>query len=874
MASPDRGLQPAAKRSAEQSAGLKQHQTLSEAEHEILGLIATRAKLSEILERAVRTIQENAAPALCSIMLVDHDGKQLSHIAGKYLPDELIKALGHVSIKSDDICCASAAFDAKSVFVRDIAQLDEADKLRRSALPAGLRACWSEPIVAQDGSVLGTFNLFYPEPGLPPRSHRSIVALLRPIVVIAIEFDQRLSALRAADERFDYLATGIPGVVYQRLVTPDGDIRYTYISDGAYDLFGVTAQQILADPNALLDRHDPSYAENFRQHLLEASRKLEMWDVEATIISADGKQKFTHAIARPIRQPDGSVIWNGLILDQTRIKKAEMAAVAAEASTREAIVESLSQGLVMFNDQDRLTICNSAFRKLLPTLETIAVNGAGYEDIIRAEMQLHATGPESEPFEEQLKVRMFHHTLRHHTFEKQLADGRWILISERRTSDRGAVILYTDITKFKEKEEDRRKLQDQFYRAQKLDAIGRLAGSIAHDFNNILAAILGNATFLLDDLPPGTEPHEFAKQIVAGGERAKTLVQQILMFSRHHGSEHENLDPRALVAETGQLMRAALPTSIELNVKVQSGDALISGNSTQLVQVLMNLCVNSRDAIGNQHGTIDLETEVLAPDAVIDAIGPDAAGHPVIRDDETRIWFGELAPNKPYARIRVRDNGCGMKPEVIEKMFEPFFTTKEVGQGTGLGLAAVHGIVLGHGGLIVVASKGGTGTCFDIYLPTLATGAHSAKPSQPQMAPLGSESILVVDDEEQVSAVVARSLGRLGYKVECFNSAVTALEALKKSPDKWSLVITDHTMPKMTGYELAKALAKEAPHLPVILCSGYSDGVSTESAKAIGIRTVLNKPVDLANLARAVRSLLDEQPNQSQSLSDSAITNI
>src|SRR6185312_14553613 len=445
--------------------------------------------------------------------------------------------------------------------------------------------------------------------------------------------------------------------------------------------------------------------------------------------------------------------------DQTRIKKAELAATAAEARTREAIIESLPQGLTLFDADDRLTVCNSAYLKLYPQAERVAVAGADYAGVIRAEFEHESAG--GPPVDERLTARLEQRRSRQHSIERQLADGRWILISERRTADGGTVILHTDISTLKRREEERSKLQDQLYRAQKMEAMGRLAGGIAHDFNNLLASILGNASFLVEDLPAGSETWDFAEQIRTAGERAKHLVQQILAFSRQQESEQTNIDPESIVNETVQLMRAALPKSISLNLRLRSDKLTIRGNPTQLVQVLVNLCVNARDAIGNQHGSIDIETDLVGPGA--GAPGHDARGLP--HERQHHLATAPLQPAAQYLCIKVRDTGCGMDARTMERMFEPFFTTKEVGKGTGLGLAAVHGIVSAHGGVVAATSRPGHGTSFSVFLPTIAEPA-SVETDAAEDKPHGSEAILIVDDEPQVSSMLAKMLGRIGYRVD------------------------------------------------------------------------------------------------------------
>ena len=845
------GTPPAPRRSSP-PAQADQSRIFLEGQSTILHMVATGAPLPEVLCGIARLVEQHAPSARCAVALFDRDGRRLRHVQGPHIPRKLLDAVSAVAPDSSAAPWAAAVADRRPTVIADLSVAATAAELRQSAIAGGFLACLAYPISGEGDRLLGMFILFYAGADAAQPNDQMVVELLSPVVRIAVDLEQRLQALHSADERFTSLAASIPGVVYQRLVTPEGNIRYTYISEGVRDLFGVAPEEVLADPQALFNRHDPSYAATFRERLLSASRTLEMWDVEATIISRDGKQKHTHAIARPHQQRDGSVLWNGLILDQTRIKKAELAAAAAEARTREAIIESLPQGLTLFDADDGLTVCNSAYLKLYPRLEGVAVAGAGYAAVVRAEFE-HESNGGSQSADERLQARLDQRASRQYTVERQLIDGRWILISERRTADGGTVILHTDISPLKRREEERAKLQDQLYRAQKMEAMGRLAGGIAHDFNNLLASILGNATFLVEDLPADSETWDFAEQIRTAGERAKHLVQQILAFSRQQESEQTNIDPESIVNETVQLMRAALPKSISLNLRLRAGKVTIRGNPTQLVQVFVNLCVNARDAIGNQHGSIDLETDLVRPGEASRGTPP-ASTAP--RDGRQHLATAPLQPGMQYLCIKVRDTGCGMDARTMERMFEPFFTTKEVGKGTGLGLAAVHGIVSAHGGVVAATSKPGQGTTFDIFIPTIAAEPASREADAVEEKPCGSEAILIVDDEPQVSSMLAKMLGRIGYKVDCFNSAPEAIEAFKRAPGNWSLVITDQTMPQMTGLELAKRILAQSPSLPVILCSGYTDSVSNDMVAAAGIKAFLTKPVDHASLARMIRELI------------------
>jgi PAS domain S-box-containing protein len=439
--------------------------------------------------------------------------------------------------------------------------------------------------------------------------------------------------------------------------------------------------------------------------------------------------------------------------------------------------------------------------------------------------------------------------------------------------DGGMVQIVRDVSERRKTEDERTRLKEQFHRAQKLEAIGRLAGGIAHDFNNILAAMMGYASFLVEDLDEAAPEHEFAVQLMVAGERAKRLVQQILAFSRSEGVERETVNMIAVIDETVALLRATLPKSINLVTHVDAVSALVHANPTQMSQILMNLCVNGADAIGSALGELTIEIDMPFLDGgcaeglrVPLVQGGDlipARMEPGPRPGSSRMWVGVLpiGRGRPvrYVRIAVIDTGSGMPVEVMERMLEPFFTTKGVGKGTGLGLAAVHGIISTHRGAMMIDSMPGEGTRFNVYLPTIE-GAVSEQANLAANAPRGHERILIVDDEDMVSSVLAQGLERLGYEVACCISAEEALSVLREVPDAWDLVITDQMMPGMSGQNLAARLKEEFPHLPVILCSGYSDaatelGLDSDAGDVLG--HLLVKPIEAGHLAETVRRVLD-----------------
>ncbi|WP_207477796.1 ATP-binding protein [Arenibaculum pallidiluteum] len=422
----------------------------------------------------------------------------------------------------------------------------------------------------------------------------------------------------------------------------------------------------------------------------------------------------------------------------------------------------------------------------------------------------------------------------------------------RRLADGGHVCVLLDITA-------QARLREQMLQAQKLEAIGRVAGGFAHDFNNILAAMMGYATFLAEDLPGGTDQNRFSRQILASGEKARDLVEQILVFSARHETGRRSVDLGALLARAEPLLRATLHKSIVLELRVGADDATVAANSSQVNQILVNLCLNAADVLGQQGGRVTVMLERL-DDADPRLVRLRAMPHPAARrlieegaDGMLRLWSGRLSAEGPHLLLSVADDGPGMERAVLDRLFEPFFTTRRAGEGTGLGLAAVHGIVASLGGAILVETAPGRGARFDLVLPAgdepVSAAASAAAPGA-----RGRESVLVVDDEERVGAMLSLALERLGYEVASCVDADEALDAVAEDPSAFDLVLTDQRMPGLTGVELAARLAALRPEMPVVICTGFSP---PQGDLPSNIRAIVAKPVDFDDLARRMRAALD-----------------
>jgi len=396
-----------------------------------------------------------------------------------------------------------------------------------------------------------------------------------------------------------------------------------------------------------------------------------------------------------------------------------------------------------------------------------------------------------------------------------------------------------DITERLRVEEERRELERLLQQAQKLEAIGTLAGGIAHDFNNILTPIIGYTELIHNNIA-AHDPDNAAllQEVLAAAYRAKKLTRQILTFSRGGDEDKKIVFLQPIIKEALKLLRSSIPATVEIRQEIDPDCGMVEADQTKIHQLLMNLCTNAYHAV-KDGGVITVSLRGQ-------------------RIEAAQYTASQTPPPGCYVRIGVSDNGPGIAKQHLERIFEPYFTTKAKDQGTGLGLAVVHGIVKSHGGHIFVESEAGKGTAFLVYLPTAEPcGQREDAGGEPGMeTPTGNERILVVDDEAVNAEVLAKILTGLGYEATARTSPVEALETFAKGPEEFDLVITDMTMPVMTGVELAKKILALRPGTPVILCSGFSEGMNAETADALGIRGYVMKPVLRDELAKAVREAL------------------
>jgi PAS domain S-box-containing protein len=491
-----------------------------------------------------------------------------------------------------------------------------------------------------------------------------------------------------------------------------------------------------------------------------------------------------------------------------------------------AVVEQAAEGVLLIDPKGIIRYANPAFA---------AMSGWGREELVGRHPRILRGDTHSVIFYRNLVAaarqgRVWSGRMRNKKKDGSLYDVE-MTISPMRSAD-GQVVSYIAIAKDVTRE---MQLEERLRQAQKMEAVGTLAGGIAHDFNNMLASIIGFADLARDEVPEGSPARRFVEQIYKAGLKGRELIKQMLTFARQTGQEKKQVPIGPLIMEGLKVLRASIPSTVDIGFHAGSESVSVLGDETQIRQVFMNLCANAGHAMREKGGLLEigLSSIVLqSPEEI----------HP------------DLRPGA-YVRLTVRDTGVGIRPEVLGRIFDPFFTTKKPGEGTGMGLSVALGIVQGHSGAITVNSKAGEGSIFTVYLPAIEPQAEGE--ARGQDIPGGRERVLLIDDERDVAETIRLILEGLGYHVTAKTSGPEALEAFLDGPEDFDLVITDQTMPQITGVELARKMLSIRPDLPVLLCTGFSQAVDTAEAHATGIRECLMKPVIRRDMALAIRRALE-----------------
>lgn len=697
-------------------------------------------------------------------------------------------------------------------------------------------------------------------------------ALLGKLMVSRNMRGEAVQKLRASESRFR--SAFEQSAVGMAQLTMSG--RFIRLNERFCDITGFSGDELMN--KNILDITHPADVESSREHVERAMREaVKIISMEARCIRKDGAEVLGKVTSSVVRDEKGAPLYFAVVLeDITEAKKRDAALRDAQAASCRSERERMAAALRSLQDQNALALSEkrmSAIVNAMPAMlnafdekgdiifwnpECERITGWLADEVIHHPEALHQFYPD-----ENYRRRVIQSLTRPSgevnalEFEITCKDGSkrsilWSNISASApVSGWAAWAIGIDVTARKKVEKAKDQLEARLLQLQKIEAIGALAGGIAHDFNNILYPILGFAELAKEDLPPESPLHMNVDEIIAGAKRAGDLVKQILTFSRQTNQELVPITPQLIVKEAVKLARSTLPRTIAVEQHIDPNAGRILADPTQIHHVVMHLVTNAYHAMQELGGTLTVTLKDVQ-------IGEDNAP------------FAEPGPG-PYVMLSVADTGIGIGKVILDRIFDPYFSTKPKEKGTGLGLSVVFGIVKSYQGEIVVQSTIGQGTIVDVYFPVF-----KADPQRPAVeVDLGRNAdarILLVEDEEQILRLEKQMLERLGYVVTAFTSGVDALNAVKADPTAFDLVITDMTMPKMTGERLNQELAMIRRDLPVILCTGFSENMSPEKAEAFGIKGFLMKPVVKSELAETVRKVLGGARNAEGSVDSESLS--
>lgn len=635
------------------------------------------------------------------------------------------------------------------------------------------------------------------------------------------------------------------------LVSLDRRGRITAVSAAAARFLGYDSEELIGRP---LNRFRPTGIRRRDMEAYAAIRDEKPAISQATeLIHKNGERIFCNFSLFPTFNSSGEVDGaEAMATDITPLMEALDELRVKERSIQHALTELESQkfaldahSIVVITDtKGRVTYVNDKFCE---------VSQYSREELIGQPHAITNSGIHPKAFFKDLWDTILDGRVWRGEITNRAKDGRlyWVDSTIVPFRDRGGkitqfVAIHTDVTQRKQAQIESALLESRLRQAQKLETIGVLASGIAHDLNNMLTPILGHAELAKDQLPADSEVQADLDHISEAALRAKDLTRQILSFSRDSKYEVRPVYLPDTVKEALGLLRSTLPVSIDIRQDIDENCPLVMADATQIHQIVLNLCANASHAMRDRPGTLQVNLDQVRI------------------DPEFRIEHPDLAPG-PYVRLSVEDTGHGMDSVTMEKIYDPFFTTKGVGEGTGLGLSVVHGIVASHNGAITIRSEVGKGTTISVYLPVTEEIAHDTGPEVTDVQCRGNERVLLVDDVWLVAETNRRILERFGYRVISFLNSAECLKAFETDPDGFDIVVTDYTMKEMTGVQMSEKMLAVRPRVPIILCTGMMSGMDIKEARRCGIREIVLKPYESRELVRAVRRAIDGAPDSENS---------
>jgi len=740
-------------------------------------------------------------------------------------PDPVLEQ-SEIEVKKVGVClCGIAAESQHPIYSADIHKDDRCTL--KECKNAGVRSFAALPI-SWDGKNKGILGLASMD-GYDFEKNAAFIETMASVVSATLENSvlhqdlvSKTKRLSESQERLSLALDAANLGMWDFNPVSFGDVHF---SDNWFKMLGYDPKEFPHTIETWNELLHPGDIDAALQRLKDHVEGRGDYSIEFRLKGKDGAYHWINSIGRIVNwdddgNPDRMV---GVHLDITERKKREEDLIRLKAA-----VEQAADSIEITDSNGLIQYVNPAFEKL---------SGFSIKDLIGKNPSILQSGYHSKEFYSELWDSISKGQVWSGKFHNRKKDGT-IYIEEATISpvhDHNGKIM--NFIAVKKDITEKVQLEKYMIQAQKMESIGTLAGGIAHDFNNILSSIMGFTELALNAVEDGSTIKDDLQEVYSAGKRAKDLVNQILSFARQSEEKTTPIRVDRIAREVLKFIRSSIPTTIEIKQNINS-DSLIMGNSTQIHQILMNLLTNAAQAMENEGGILTLSLEDFNVDT-----------HSLI--DNIVLKSGD------YLKLEISDSGIGMSPETIESIFDPYFTTKAPGEGTGMGLSLVLGIVEGYGGKITVKSELGQGAVFIIYLPVTKKHENRHAVSSERL-PSGTEHVLFIDDEAPIIKMGKRILNGLGYTVTTNTSSVEALELFRSNPNDFDLIITDLTMPNITGDKLAVELIKIRSDIPVILCTGYSKKMSDEAAEKIGIKAFAYKPVEASDLAKTVREVLDE----------------
>jgi len=787
---------------------------------QVLESIASDEPLPQILERLVHAIEEFVPDMKGSVLLLDASGKRLHHGAAPHLPEDYNTAIDGLLIGPRVGSCGTAAYEKRLVIVEDIQTDPLWADYREIAAKYGLRACWSQPIIDHEGTVLGTFALYYGQPRKPSEAELGLIITAANIAGIAIKRKRAEQALKESEERYRFLYNGTPSMFF----TVDEHGTIVSVNNFGATYLGYTVDELVGTSVLTLFHGDDRAAvAEALQQCLKHPGATHTWRYRKR--HKDGSVLWVEETASAVQMPGRSVQVLVVCTDISERVRMEAALRQSEERYRTFFEDDLT-GDYISTPEGKLLECNPAFVKMF--------GFASREQALATSATVLYSDPKKrEEFIQRVRAQK---RLEYVETELRRVDGSPLYAIENVTGifdERGELVM---LRGYLFDDTRRRLLEQHLIQAQKLDSLGTLASGVAHDFNNILSIVVGHGSLLKRHAHHDQTVARHADAILSATERGVGLVRQILTFARRTESAFEELNVHALIHEHVKLLSETFPKTIEIALDLTSQSVLIQGDATQIHQVLLNLSVNARDAMP-QGGKLTISTRVV-PGSDLTKRFPEASA-------------------RSYIQLCVSDTGIGMDEQTQQKVFEPFFTTKDRSKGTGLGLAVVYGVVQSHKGFIDLQSVPGEGTTFSLYFPLLMkTFATADRAQQVAVEDLrGSETLLLVEDEEMLLALMNDLLTAQGYHVLAAPDSETALRLYRKQHSRIDAVISDFGLPKFNGLELYRRLRSINPNVRMMIASGFIEPETKDLMLEEGILHVVAKPYRPDEVLRLLRKM-------------------